>query len=94
MRIVIVGGGLVGETLAEKLSHDGHDISLVEQHAGTARALNERLDVQVIHGNGAKAPVLRAAGIEQAELVVATRAKIPPSQAPRPVWVMRPKIPA
>ena len=35
MRIVIVGGGLVGETLAEKLSHDGHDISLVEQSASS-----------------------------------------------------------
>jgi trk system potassium uptake protein TrkA len=71
MRIVIVGGGLVGETLAEKLANDGHDISLVESEASTARGLDERLDVQVIQGNGAKAPVLRAAGIEEAELVVA-----------------------
>jgi trk system potassium uptake protein TrkA len=71
MRIVIVGGGLVGETLAGKLAGDGHDISLVEQDPGTARALDERLDVQVVQGNGAKAPVLRAAGIEEAELVVA-----------------------
>jgi trk system potassium uptake protein TrkA len=71
MRIVIVGGGLVGETLAEKLSHDGHDISLVEHDVQTARALDERLDVQVIQGNGAKATVLRAAGVEEAELVVA-----------------------
>lgn len=71
MRIVIVGGGLVGETLAGKLSSDGHDISLVEHDTKTARALDERLDVQVIQGNGAKAPVLRAAGIEEAELVVA-----------------------
>lgn len=72
MRIVIVGGGLVGETLAGKLTLDGHDISLIEQDPSTARALDERLDVQVVQGNGAKAPVLRAAGIEEAELVVAT----------------------
>lgn len=71
MRIVIVGGGLVGETLADKLARDGHDISLIEHHGPTARALDERLDVQVVKGNGAKAPVLRAAGIEEAELVVA-----------------------
>jgi trk system potassium uptake protein TrkA len=71
MRIVIVGGGLVGETLAEKLARDGHDIGLVEHDPATARALDERLDVLVVQGNGAKAPVLRAAGIEQAELVVA-----------------------
>jgi trk system potassium uptake protein TrkA len=71
MRIVIVGGGLVGETLAGKLARDGHDISLVEQDPATARALDERLDVQVVQGNGAKAPVLRKAGIHEAELVVA-----------------------
>ncbi len=70
MRILIVGGGLVGETLADKLSHDGHDITLIEQDPATARALDERLDVQVVQGNGAKAPVLRAAGIENAELIV------------------------
>ena len=62
MRIVIVGGGLVGETLADKLARDGHDISLIEHHGPTARALDERLDVQVVKGNGAKAPVLRAVG--------------------------------
>jgi len=71
MRIVIVGGGLVGETLAGKLASDGHDISLVEKDPATARALDERLDVQVVQGNGAKAPVLRKAGIDEAELVVA-----------------------
>ena len=71
MRIVIIGGGLVGETLAAKLSQD-HDVSLVEHDPTCARALDERLDVQVVQGNGAKAPVLRAAGIEEAELVVAT----------------------
>ena len=60
----------MGETLADKLSRDGHDICLIEQHAATARALDERLDVKVVQGNGAKATVLRAAGIEDAELIV------------------------
>ena len=33
MNIVIVGGGLVGSTLAAKLSGDGHDVTLIEQQA-------------------------------------------------------------
>ena len=71
MNIVIVGGGLVGSTLAAKLSSDGHDVTLVEQHAGRVRELTEGVDVQVVEGNGATAPVLRRAGIEQASLLVA-----------------------
>jgi trk system potassium uptake protein TrkA len=48
MKIVIVGAGLVGTTLAEKLSRDGHDVSLVEADASKARELLGALDIEVI----------------------------------------------
>ena len=70
--MIVVGGGLVGQTLAEKLSRDGHDVTLVESDPDKARELSDRLDVQVIEGNGATAPVLRSAGIESASLVLAS----------------------
>jgi trk system potassium uptake protein TrkA len=69
--ILIVGGGLVGQALAGRLASDGFDVSLVERDAQKVRELSETVDVQVIEGNGATAPVLRAAGIEQAGMVVA-----------------------
>ena len=72
MRIVIVGAGLVGSTLADKLSRDGHDVTLIDNDAAKLRGISDKADVQVTQGNGATAPVLRAAGIEKAELVVAT----------------------
>jgi trk system potassium uptake protein TrkA len=71
MNIVIVGAGRVGQTLAEKLGRDGHDVSLIEGDPAKVRALSETLDVQLLEGNGATAPVLRRAGIEKANLVVA-----------------------
>ncbi len=71
MNIAIVGAGRVGQTLAEKLARDGHDVSLIESDAAKVRALSETLDVQLIEGNGATAPILRQAGIEKANLVVA-----------------------
>ncbi|MBW1842740.1 MAG: Trk system potassium transporter TrkA [Deltaproteobacteria bacterium] len=71
MNIVIVGAGRVGQTLAEKLARDGHDVSLIEDDSAKVRALSETLDVQLLEGNGATAPVLRRAGIEKANLVVA-----------------------
>jgi trk system potassium uptake protein TrkA len=72
MNVVIVGGGLVGATLAGKLAGDGCDVTLVEQDPEKIRELTETLDVQVLEGNGATAPVLRRAGIESANLLVAT----------------------
>ncbi len=72
MQIVIVGGGLVGTTLAEKLSGDGHDVSLVEQDVKGAAELATALDVRIVEGNGATAATLRRAGAAGASLVVAT----------------------
>jgi trk system potassium uptake protein TrkA len=72
MQILIVGGGLVGSTLADKLSRDGHDVSLIDGDHARVRELSKTLDAQVMGGNGATAPLLRRAGIEEADLVVAT----------------------
>jgi trk system potassium uptake protein TrkA len=72
MHVVVVGGGLVGSTLAAKLSGDGHDVVLVEQSRELIEDLNEHLDVQTICGNGATIPVLVKAGIENADLLLAT----------------------
>ncbi len=69
--ILIVGGGLVGQTLAARLARDGYDVTLVEQDPEIVRKLADVLDGLVIEGNAATSSVLRAAGIESAGLVVA-----------------------
>jgi trk system potassium uptake protein TrkA len=72
MRIVVVGAGLVGTTLAERLSGDGHDVSIVDSEPARLRSLSDHLDVEVIHGTGASADVLRRARIDRADAVMAT----------------------
>ena len=49
-QIVIVGGGLVGQTLAHRLTRIGHDVTLVEQDEGTVRDLSETLGRSVGRG--------------------------------------------
>jgi trk system potassium uptake protein TrkA len=71
LHILIVGGGLVGSTLAARLSESGSDVVLVERDTELVRQLGTKLDVQVVEGNGTVARVLREAGIERAAMVVA-----------------------
>ncbi len=67
--MVIVGAGEVGWYLAERLGAEHHDVVVVEQDEGTAAAIGEALDIQVVVGNGCHPSVLQEAGVERAALV-------------------------
>ena len=71
MRIVIVGGGVVGFSLAEHLMYENHDISLVEKDPNVCRVDGDRLDIKLICGNGSSPRVLEAAGIKGADMILA-----------------------
>ena len=71
MLVLIVGGGLTGETLAARLSQNGQDVVVVEHDPETARRLSTSLDVQVVEGSGTTSRLLREAGIERCDVVVA-----------------------
>lgn len=65
MKIVIVGAGNVGCTLARNLSSEKHDVVVVESDDGSAAKLAEEQDVIVVRGNGARPDVLAQAGVEK-----------------------------
>lgn len=71
MRIVIVGNGKVGFSLAEQLVKENHDVTIVDIHEGTLRRAADSLDIMVIRGNGVSAGTLREAGVDNADLLVA-----------------------
>ncbi len=71
MRIVIVGAGAVGSHLAERLSEEEHDVTLIEQNAERAGSVQDRLDILTVTGNGASPPVLEKAGTKDADLLMA-----------------------
>lgn len=62
MRIVIVGAGEVGFSVARSLSQDGHDIIVVEENPDRAAKVESELDVMVVRGNGARPGVLEKIG--------------------------------
>ena len=53
MKIIIVGCGKVGTTIAEELYHEGHDITVIDQNAATVQTITENIDVMGLTGNGA-----------------------------------------
>ncbi len=71
MRIVIVGGGVVGQNLAEALVAEEHDITVIDQSREVVRQLSERLDVFALQGDGGSPRILEEAGVKEAEMVVA-----------------------
>ena len=71
MKIIIVGCGRVGRTLAEKLNNDGNDVTVIDMSAEKVDKIVNRCDVMGIVGNGATYTVQREAGIDKADLLIA-----------------------
>ena len=71
MKIIILGAGRVGESVAESLVSERNDITVIDYDAERLRDLEERLDLRGVLGNGAQPSVLKVAGIEDADMVIA-----------------------
>ena len=71
MKIVLIGAGKVGYTLAQRLSEDNHDVIVIEQDAERIEVLRKYLEVLVVEGNGANPDLLESIGMSDTELFVA-----------------------
>lgn len=72
LNILIVGAGKVGATLAEHLSQEGHNITVIDNNEAVIHRVNDTLDVMCVSGPGASPSVLREAGAEEADLLLST----------------------
>ena len=71
MRIMIVGAGMVGYHLSEKLSVEGQEVVLIDQDEAKLRRIERDLNVLPMQGSGASARVLEEAGIDKTDLFIA-----------------------
>jgi len=71
MKIIILGAGQVGGTLARNLATEDNDITLVDKDGALLLEISNQLDLQTITGHCAYPEVLERAGIEDADLVIA-----------------------
>ena len=71
MRILVIGGGKVGYTLAESLSLENHDVTIIDRDENALQDAAERLDVMCVKGRGASLSRQRQAGADHADIVIA-----------------------
>jgi trk system potassium uptake protein TrkA len=71
MKIIILGAGQVGSSVAESLVSEANDITVVDLDGDKLKALQDRLDLRTVQGNASHPSVLAQAGAEDADLLLA-----------------------
>ncbi|MGE5320570.1 MAG: Trk system potassium transporter TrkA [Hyphomicrobiaceae bacterium] len=71
MKIIILGAGQVGSNLAESLVAENNDITIVDLDTARLALLQDRFDLRTVRGHAAHPSVLKQAGAEDADMLVA-----------------------
>ena len=71
MKIIIAGDGKMGAILTRQLSAEGDDLTLIDSDPKVLESSEVRYDVMVVQGNCASMETLKAAGVEEANLLIA-----------------------
>jgi trk system potassium uptake protein TrkA len=72
VKIVILGAGRVGASVAESLCSEQNDITVIDTDGARLAELQDRFDLRTVVGNAAQPSTLRAAGADDADMVIAT----------------------
>jgi trk system potassium uptake protein TrkA len=71
MRIIVIGAGEVGYHIAERLSHEAHEIVVIERQPEVCRRVREQIGVRTVEADGSSPRALEAAGVHDAAMVIA-----------------------
>ena len=71
MKIVIIGGGKVGFAIAQEMSGEGHDITIIDNNRENVESMSVALDGMVILGDGNSLEAQRAANVGECDLMIA-----------------------
>jgi trk system potassium uptake protein TrkA len=71
MKVIVVGAGEVGFHITDRLSSEGHDVTIVERDPDKIRPLQNRLNALIVEGSGGSSEVLEKASISTMDLFIA-----------------------
>jgi len=71
MKIIILGAGQVGSSVAQNLASEANDITVVDHRADILQDLQDRIDIRTVLGSASHPEVLMRAGAEDADMILA-----------------------
>lgn len=71
MKIIILGAGQVGSSVASNLAYEENDITLIDHNHRVLQELQDRLDLRTVVGHASSPEVLTRAGAEDADMIIA-----------------------
>ena len=71
MRVIIVGAGEVGFHIAKRLASENKDVVVIDRNPAVLQRILDHMDVQVLEGSGCSPLVLREAGVDKADMLLA-----------------------
>ena len=71
MKIIILGAGQVGASVAANLASEANDITVVDEDATTLQDLQDRLDIRTVKGYASHPDILAQAGANDADMIIA-----------------------
>ncbi len=74
MRIIVIGAGKVGHIVADRLTAEEHDVTIIDRSDEVIDRCQDSMDVMCVKGNGANARTLVEAGVDRADILIATTA--------------------
>ena len=71
MKILVLGAGQVGSTVAQSLASEDNDVTVVDTDSSVLNDLQNRMDLRTVCGHASYPEVLRAAGAEDTDMIIA-----------------------
>jgi len=71
LKVIIVGAGEVGFHIASHLARENKDVVVIDKDPAAIRRVSDNIDVQVVNGSGSSPVILKEAGINEAEILLA-----------------------
>ena len=71
MKIVILGAGRIGGSLARNLSKSNYQVSIVDENKNRLSDLEDKLDIMSVEGNASSITTLKKSGLDEETIVIA-----------------------